>query len=613
MADKGAVKAIIAILRERGYQFGSGTDVATGTKRYNVFDVEKAVSAALDAGDDGPTIVEYLTTTGGTPDSLKDRADEREKLQKAQAAAAKQQQQTRSGLQAAGFPVPANASGFSGGGGAPTISEGDPSGALGAAGYRRLSGSGPQARWATPAGAIVTQDEAVAELAALSAPTEDRLRAAGYIAIRPGVYVNPATGDTLNLNTSGGAAAPVARYGFEIGKDGRVFRTNDILGTVEPTDTVIPQGFSNIAVDRSGNLTGLDPSGKFTVIQPNFGFAEIDPAVAAAEQRRRFDQTEGGLNRRNTESEQEENRRAVLSAQTAGFQTLAGLVPQLANVAQNQAQFQKDVISSPADLAYRMFSTRGGTSPFPRVTQADFINQLADEIEKYNQVLQSYRPQPVGFSQPPQTQTTPPGGLTTFTGSEDAPVSPAAGLAGFAAANPGFRVPTVTTPTEPAPITLNLETGKWEQAGQPVNPFDTSGNLVGAQPAASVASPTPTAAPAAAPAPAPVSQGFSYQQPQVPAIPTPQRTTQSEIRAFEQQTRPPAVSSILSGEAPRSLDLGFALPTPQMYGALTPDEKKAFGSTLAIQYDVSPEDVEFAMKRRFGTPNERPVARVVGF
>lgn len=88
-------------------------------------------------------------------------------------------------------------------------------------------------------------------------------------------------------------------------------------------------------------------------------------------------------------------------------------------------------------------------------------------------------------------------------------------------------------------------------------------------------------------------------------IPGVKTTTQAELQALELANRPPAITSILNGQRPTPLNLGFSLPTPGLLNTLTPDEKEAFGTTLATQYNLSPSDVEAAIRQRFGGSGAR--------
>ena len=88
-------------------------------------------------------------------------------------------------------------------------------------------------------------------------------------------------------------------------------------------------------------------------------------------------------------------------------------------------------------------------------------------------------------------------------------------------------------------------------------------------------------------------------------LPGVKTTTQAELQALEAANRPPAITSILNGQRPTPLNLGFSLPTPGLLNTLTPDEMSAFGTTLATQYNLSPSDVEAAIRQRFNGTGAR--------
>ena len=97
--------------------------------------------------------------------------------------------------------------------------------------------------------------------------------------------------------------------------------------------------------------------------------------------------------------------------------------------------------------------------------------------------------------------------------------------------------------------------------------------------------------------------GFSL--PGIPQIPGVAQTTQAQLQADEAAARPPAITSILNGQRPNPLNLGFSLPTPGLLNTLTDREKEAFGTTLAVQYNLAPSDVESAIRQRFGGTGAR--------
>ena len=381
------------------------------------------------------------------------------------------------------------------------------------------------------------------------------------------------------------AAPPVARFGFqEVG--GRILRTNDLTGAIEDTGISAP-GFTSIQVQpTSGDLTGINAQGKFEVISPGYGFKGIDPTITAAEDRRRFDVGFGENQRQFDIGEAGTNRRALLNAQSAGFQSVNQLAPQLGNLALNQAQFTKDTLRTAPDYLARAFFQQGQTSPLPQVTQADVNNQLSDLFTRYNQTLAGFNAGTPAIGQTSSPAAQPPAGTgspapatspgfqnaVTFQGSEDNPVSPQAGLAAFLATNPGFA----------------------SQGGL--------ANLVagGQIPAGFVAQ--AQAAPSA--------PSISFAPPQ---LPVPPRQTQGELQALERSVRPPAVNAVMSGQSAAPPRFGFALPTAQNLASLTTEDAQAYNTALGTQFNETLENVQGEVQRRARNPEVRRRAVVAGF
>ena len=204
------------------------------------------------------------------------------------------------------------------------------------------------------------------------------------------------------------AAPPVARFGFEV-IGGKVYKTNDLAGTLEDTGIAAP-GFSKVDVDRNGDLIGIDNNGQLQTIQRGFDYQKIDPRETAAEGTRQFNESQAGMDRRaalqesgaydrNVMSEGESNRRAALNAQTQGFSTIAGQVAPLGRLALDNATFVRDTYSKPSDFLYASQLTRGVAPVNPMRTQADSINQLSSSIAGYNTALQGFNTTPVaGFN-----------------------------------------------------------------------------------------------------------------------------------------------------------------------------------------------------------------------
>ena len=79
-------------------------------------------------------------------------------------------------------------------------------------------------------------------------------------------------------------------------------------------------------------------------------------------------------------------------------------------------------------------------------------------------------------------------------------------------------------------------------------------------------------------------------------------TTQQELYSNVLGSQPPAVRDVLAGKLPKPLRFGFALPTPQLLGSLTEDERSAFNTRLAYEGPggTTLADVETAVRQRFG-------------
>lgn len=103
--------------------------------------------------------------------------------------------------------------------------------------------------------------------------------------------------------------------------------------------------------------------------------------------------------------------------------------------------------------------------------------------------------------------------------------------------------------------------------------------------------------------------GFS-----IPQLPMPGQITQEGLQALERNVRPPAINTILGGGIAQTPNFGFDLFTPQQIRSLTPETRQALGTTLATQFNETPENVDFAMEQRFGPKRARGRAgQVAGF
>ena len=100
--------------------------------------------------------------------------------------------------------------------------------------------------------------------------------------------------------------------------------------------------------------------------------------------------------------------------------------------------------------------------------------------------------------------------------------------------------------------------------------------------------------------------GMNFAAPQLPTQPT---VTQEQLIDWAQRYSPPAVSSVLAGQSPETLRFGFPLPTPQLLNSLTPAEREAMRTRLAVEFNTGLDDVEHAVRLRFANSRERPRAR----
>lgn len=400
--------------------------------------------------------------------------------------------------------------------------------------------------------------------------------------------------------------------------------------------------------------------------------------------------------------------RSQLSNAAIGFQSVNALAPQLGQLAIDNNKQVTGLTKTLADSLARAYFTRGGTSPLPQVSQADLINQLANNINQYNQLLQSAAPiastfttgenaAPVGFTAPPPAPAqaapvTPPappptpapspapaqaavatgpltsGGYTTqhadFTPAASAFIQAHPEYAGYYAKQ-GFAAGGFTrdkmfvgdekgaevyvNPTN-APIavikhsdakqmgflnhyadgTLSQVAALQQAIATGLAMGDDPQNIANLRAALAVAqsgvvpvnvtAPPVNAQPAPAPAPAPVAQpATTAQQPQlapvaftVPQLPTVAPVTQAQLQATELANRPPAINDLLTNQPIPQMRLGFNVPSYLGYSALTPDEKTAFGTTLATQYNLAPSDVEKAITDRYSGQTS-PRANLTGF
>ena len=100
--------------------------------------------------------------------------------------------------------------------------------------------------------------------------------------------------------------------------------------------------------------------------------------------------------------------------------------------------------------------------------------------------------------------------------------------------------------------------------------------------------------------------GFNYT---IPDFPVPPTYTQEGIVERKRAFLPPGPRDVLAGRQPAPLEFGFQMPTPGLMGSLTPNEREAFGSQLASEYNTSLGEVESGIRQRFGQTRRAPRAR----
>lgn len=607
--------------------------------------IPNAIAIGLDAGFTGPTIVQVISenmANGGAIGAL--RAINQLAIAKGQNEAAAAQAQTdaanqAAGRQAAGFaPISPQAVNS----GPPTVSDSG-TGALGFAGPVGATG-------VASAGAGEADPEAarIANIIPRDYEFVSLDPDGGVIALAPDgrTYVKfDANGRLVSIDYN---PAAVAGSGRQFAPQAKSTGTlpNGVPYIIDPNQAPGSQAYNALTgaplsaqdfaqlprqmTSEWGTLLMIGADGTVTDTGQKVGFARLTPQQ---EQQNAVDLAnirESGANQRNVANETGANQRAELQARTTGFTTAANLAPQLGNLALQQADFNRQVTANPSDFVARAFASRGEKSPFGFVSQADIMNQLSSAIQGYNQSLAQFgtfnpavntsigapaQTQQVGFT-PPVQQT-----AVTQTPSIDqqrAEANQRMKEAGVPSWVPGFADGTIINTGNPLFDTLIYDrmnrgnawlTHQWaspqeraqfealyaQRTGQnvwsgvaptePGNPYAAAGGLN---------VPTP---------------GFAnpLSAPQIPTSPT---VTQQQLQDAELQARPPAINRLLNNQPVGDLQFGFNLPSAMGFNSLTPDEKTAFGTTLATQYNTSLQDVEKAVNDRYGfAPGRQAVAR----
>lgn len=565
--------------------------VALGFRDDSTFALRNAVRAAVDAGVPPQSIVSVGSATRGNLSAFSSGVRE-----------------LVSGQQAEGFPSAVSVN-------TRETAAGVPAGAFGS----------PTAPAPAEAEGDIAIPQVVIDYAALTGvPIADAMAEYSDPYTRANVVDTVLKYGSRAGSGGGGAAARTPTYGFTtIG--GRVYRSNDLAGTLEDTGISAP-GFSNVSTDAKGNLVGIDATGKYQVIQPGFDYATIDPAQTFNEGVRQFDVSEGGLNQRAALNErgameraalteQGARDRAALNAQVQGFQSINTLAPQLGTLALNNANFTRDVLKEGGDYLARAYFQRGGQSPLPTISQADIINQLRENIGGFQGALSTY--QGMGGFAPtttapkiPVTETFVDPGRAAVPAPVKAP-QPTAQEALAARSTPGFaqRVEEMRTRVAGAKggIPGFAEGG---HTTEPMMKVGEKGDEIIIN---------PTNAPIAIIPHEDVSDrmrkgtpGFQdgtglydFSRFTAPALPTPAQANQSDLVSLARDTAPPAVTSLAMGNRPDATRFGFALPSPEMLGDLTNFEKDAYKTYLNVVEQTSLEDVEKQVNRQFGRPQGR--------
>lgn len=182
---------------------------------------------------------------------------------------------------------------------------------------------------------------------------------------------------------------------------------------------------------RTGDLVGIDPvTGQMTTIQKGFGYPEVSPAqqrqdslYGIQESGRQADQgfradiygtQESGRQSDNSlavslygtqdtnairraelgqkdvidRAQLMENaRQANLQAALEQFKTRAALIPEFGQLALNEADIQRQILSQGGDFIYRAARSQGENSPLPLVTQADLIGYLRGQLGQLDNII----------------------------------------------------------------------------------------------------------------------------------------------------------------------------------------------------------------------------------
>jgi len=368
---------------------------------------------------------------------------------------------------------------------------------------------------------------------------------------------------------------------------------------------------------------------------------------------------EEGATGRTILGEEGANRRAALQAGVQGFETAAGFIPTPLEL----SEFERKTLTSPADFAWRAANERGEPSPFSQVTQADIINHFHNLVGGFQGALEDFDPA-ASFnpSVSAPAVSAPAAGV--------APSAPAAG-ASTNAADAAYDARIKAANDAAIAALAQAGIGQMGAGGinsqNPITRAFQSGFAGGGQPGAAPAGPSGDAnidpitrayqsgfaAPAGMPSArgggifgepvevhdnevvAPIAGGgfavipmekgdlkprksaqqggvFGFENFfNVPGVSAQPNLTQQQIQKFAREFSPPGVRDVFTGQQPAGLRFpisDFQLPSPQLLGALEPEERTAFNTRIGIE-GFSPGAVEHSIRQRFGGTRQRPRAR----
>ena len=508
------------------------------------------------------------------------------------------------------------------------------------------------------------------------------------------------------------------------------YEKGSLANSMARHNTMSAADIGNLAA-RNAELAESVRSSMVTEGQRAWEFGQEFPETV-----RQFDVTQAGLESRFARQLLEDQRQANIRAGTEQFGQLTGLIPQFGQLALQQTQQQAELLRNPADVGWGMATARGETPWWPQTTQADLLNQSAQQFADIQAFLADqaagiyppgaaapvstplpqmpppWSPPPIDEppiddeipdpermfdDPPPPPRVITPGGPGSGwiqpdgAGADleipdpermfDDPFDPSQygtpeaaawarnrfdadtlrrlrdqGLSGFDAELPELQYGGQTRGTRalitgdssfgrPNPELVLNPTGaplkvipmnqmspraaRLAQFGrlpraehgfphtESTDWWDDLGDywknvLANQNPYPGAGSTSTQAAPPPAGATPGTTQGynaltgFNYT---IPDFPVPPMFTQAGIVERKRAFLPPGPRDVLAGQRPAPLEFGFRMPTPGLMGSLTPNERAAFGSQLASEYNTSLGEVESGIRQRFGQTRRAPRAR----